>query len=125
MADTVAREKGIDREEVIEAMEQAIQKAGRSKYGHELDIRAYGEAHGVSFDNWSFLGGEPATVDAVVRSYHVGKTRTADGEIEHLVVAFLINGHGRILRRYMGMSDEAEAIAGDLIAAAMTKGTGG
>ena len=40
VADTVAREKGIEREEVLEAMEQAIQKAGRSKYGHELDIRA-------------------------------------------------------------------------------------
>jgi N utilization substance protein A len=40
VADTVAREKGIDREEVFEAMEQAIQKAGRSKYGHEHDIRA-------------------------------------------------------------------------------------
>jgi N utilization substance protein A len=40
VADTVAREKGIDREEILEAMEQAIQKAGRSKYGHELDIRA-------------------------------------------------------------------------------------
>ena len=40
VADAVAREKGIDREEVVEAMEQAIQKAGRSKYGHEYDIRA-------------------------------------------------------------------------------------
>lgn len=40
VADAVAREKGIEREEVLEAMEQAIQKAGRSKYGHELDIRA-------------------------------------------------------------------------------------
>ena len=40
VADTVAREKSIDRDEVLEAMEQAIQKAGRSKYGHELDIRA-------------------------------------------------------------------------------------
>ncbi len=39
VADTVARDKGIDREEVLEAMEQAIQKAGRSKYGHEHDIR--------------------------------------------------------------------------------------
>ena len=29
VADTVAREKGIDRDEVLEAMEQAIQKAGR------------------------------------------------------------------------------------------------
>ena len=41
VAETVARDKGIDAGEVIEAMEQAIQKAGRSKYGHEHDIRAY------------------------------------------------------------------------------------
>ncbi|MBM3565671.1 MAG: transcription termination/antitermination protein NusA [Alphaproteobacteria bacterium] len=40
VADAVARDKGIDREEVFVAMEQAIQKAGRSKYGHEHDIRA-------------------------------------------------------------------------------------
>ena len=33
IADAVAREKNIDRDEVLEAMEQAIQKAGRSKYG--------------------------------------------------------------------------------------------
>ena len=40
VADTVARDKGIEREEVMVAMEEAIQKAGRSKYGHEHDIRA-------------------------------------------------------------------------------------
>ena len=40
VADAVARDKGIDRDEVLEAMEQAIQKAGRSKYGQDYDIRA-------------------------------------------------------------------------------------
>lgn len=40
VADAVSREKGIDRDEVLVAMEQAIQKAGRAKYGHENDIRA-------------------------------------------------------------------------------------
>ena len=40
VADVVAREKGIEREEVLEAMEQAIQRAGRSKYGQDHDIRA-------------------------------------------------------------------------------------
>ncbi|MEE8351598.1 MAG: transcription termination factor NusA [Rhodospirillales bacterium] len=40
VAEAVARDKGIDREEVLGAMELAIQKAGRSKYGHEHDIRA-------------------------------------------------------------------------------------
>ena len=39
VADAVARDKGIEREEVLEAMEQAIQKAGRTKYGPEHDIR--------------------------------------------------------------------------------------
>src|ERR1700733_12583764 len=40
VADAVSREKGIERDEVLVAMEQAIQKAGRAKYGHEHDIRA-------------------------------------------------------------------------------------
>jgi len=41
VADTVARDKGINRDEVLEAMEEAIQRAGRSKYGQEHDIRAH------------------------------------------------------------------------------------
>ncbi len=41
IADAVAREKLIDRDIVLEAMEEAIQKAARAKYGHENDIRAH------------------------------------------------------------------------------------
>ncbi|MCB1556228.1 MAG: transcription termination/antitermination protein NusA, partial [Alphaproteobacteria bacterium] len=41
VADAVAREKLIDPDIVLEAMEEAIQKAGRSKYGHDHDIRAH------------------------------------------------------------------------------------
>jgi hypothetical protein len=56
-ADTVARDKGIGRDEVLTAMEQAIQKVGRSKYGQEYqeyDIRAEidrrnGEVHLLRF----------------------------------------------------------------------------
>ena len=40
VAETVAREKLIDKEDVILAMEDAIEKAARSKYGLERDIRA-------------------------------------------------------------------------------------
>ena len=41
VAKNIAKEKGIDEMEVIEAMEMAIAKAGRTKYGFELDIRAH------------------------------------------------------------------------------------
>ena len=39
IADAVAREKVIDRKIVIQAMEDAIQKAAKSRYGAENDIR--------------------------------------------------------------------------------------
>ncbi len=41
VAKNIAKEKGIEEAEVIEAMEIAIAKAGRTKYGFELDIRAH------------------------------------------------------------------------------------
>ena len=40
IADAVAREKLIDKAIVIEAMEDAIQRAARARYGAENDIRA-------------------------------------------------------------------------------------
>jgi len=40
IADAVAREKSIDRMIVIDAMQDAIQKAARSRYGAETEVRA-------------------------------------------------------------------------------------
>ena len=41
IADAVAREKSIEREIVIEAIEEAMQKGAKAKYGAEHDIRAH------------------------------------------------------------------------------------
>jgi N utilization substance protein A len=41
IADAVAREKGIDKEIVIASIEEAIQKAARTRYGAEHDIRVH------------------------------------------------------------------------------------
>jgi N utilization substance protein A len=41
IADAVAREKGIDKALVIESLEHGMQKAARSRYGIEHDIRAH------------------------------------------------------------------------------------
>ncbi len=41
IAEAVAREKNIDKQVVLHAMEEAIQRAARSRYGAELDIRAH------------------------------------------------------------------------------------
>jgi N utilization substance protein A len=44
IAEAVAREKAIDKEIVIEAIEEAIQKGARSRYGAEHDIRVHIDA---------------------------------------------------------------------------------
>src|SRR3712207_9464181 len=55
VADAVAREKMIERDEVLEAMEQAMGKAGRAKYGHEKDIRAHIDRRDgkVTLERWT------------------------------------------------------------------------
>ena len=40
IAEAVAREKSIDRQIVLESMEDAMQKAARSRYGQETEVRA-------------------------------------------------------------------------------------
>jgi len=65
IADAVAREKLIDRGIVIEAMEDAIQRAARARYGAENDIRAKLDAETGDLRLWRVLEvvEEPAGID--------------------------------------------------------------
>ncbi len=81
-------------------------------------LTAYAEARGADLSNWSFLTGEPEQVDAVLSDYGVGSVRRPDGEIDHLVATFLIDGRGRIVKRYVGLDHEAATLTRDLQAAA-------
>jgi protein SCO1/2 len=79
-------------------------------------LRAYAEQRGADLSHWSFLSGPADRVDAVIAAYGVGSRRKPDGEIEHLVVTYLIDAEGRIVRHYMGMEHEPEALLRDLSA---------
>lgn len=79
-------------------------------------LREYARARGVDLSDWSFLTGEPADVEAVARAYGVGSLRQPDGEIDHVVATFVIDPEGRIVRRYLGLEHEVEAIRRDLLA---------
>ncbi len=74
----------------------------------------YGRVRGADLDHWTFVTGPEEQVAEVIFSYGVGSTRAEDGTIEHLVVTFLIDGRGRIVKRYMGLEHEPEALARDL-----------
>ncbi len=74
-------------------------------------LRRYGEKRGADLETWSFLTGPVEEVEAVLASYGVGSTRRPDGEIEHIVVTFLIDLEGRIAQRYLGLEHDPDVVA--------------
>ncbi|MDJ0848739.1 MAG: SCO family protein [Myxococcota bacterium] len=77
-------------------------------------LRAYAEARGADLGHWSFLTGPSDAVARVVKSFGVGSLRKPDGEIEHLMATFLIDGDGRIAERYVGLDQDTATMRRDL-----------
>ena len=50
----------------------------------------------------------------MLAGYGVGKALAPGGEIQHTIVTYLIDPTGRVAKRYMGLSNEPEAMLADL-----------
>jgi len=77
-------------------------------------LRAYATARGAAVPGWSFVTGPREAIDAVLQGYGVGRAPGEDGEIDHLVVTFLLDEQGRVARRWIGLDHHADAILADL-----------
>jgi protein SCO1/2 len=73
-------------------------------------MRAYATARGADLARWSFLTGDTAAVADVLERYGVGAQPGANGEIEHLVVTYVIDAEGRIARRFGGLEHRKETL---------------
>jgi protein SCO1/2 len=81
-------------------------------------LRAYASARGADLSGWSFLTGEEDTVADVLQRYGVGAKPGKDGEIDHLVITYLIDREGRIARRFAGLEHTPETLGAALAAEA-------
>ncbi len=77
-------------------------------------LRAYGEALGVDFGNWSLLTGDPQVVHDVIRRWGIGSTREGEEEILHTLYTFLIDDRGYIVGRYNSEDRPLSRIREDL-----------
>jgi N utilization substance protein A len=84
VADTVAREKNIEKEDVFVAMEVAIQKAGRSKYGFEHDIRANidRKTGAISLARYREVVAEDAEIENEVQQMRLSDAKAYDKGIK-------------------------------------------
>jgi protein SCO1/2 len=78
------------------------------------DLVAYATARGVDLGHWAFLTGPPDEIESVMQAYGVGSTLAPGGELEHVVASFLIDGDGRLVKRYLGLDHEPAEIVADL-----------
>ena len=77
-------------------------------------LRAYAQARGADLATWSFLGGPPDEVRAALARWGAGGRPARDGEIEHVLVVFVVGPDGRIARRLVGQSHGADEILTEL-----------
>lgn len=82
VAEAVAREKGIKREAVVEAIEQAIQVAARKKYGYEQNIKV--EIDRKSGETKVFR--ERTVVEALTVDEEGGEAGTSGGKITEILL---------------------------------------
>jgi N utilization substance protein A len=98
IADAVAREKSIDRGIVIAAMEDAIQKAARSRYGSETEVRAeINPKTGEMRLSRLLLVSEPVENDATQISLEDAKRRNPAAQVgDYIAEALPPLEYGRI-----------------------------
>ena len=81
-------------------------------------LRAYADARGVDLSSWTFLTGPEADVAEVVRRWGVGTLRAADGNIDHALATFLVDGQGRIAKRWLGLEHPVDEMRDEIAALA-------
>ena len=93
VADSLAREKGIDYEDVITAIESAIRQASQQKYGAELDIRVHIERKSghVTMQRYREVMAEDAVIENPAAQLYLAEARAikADAEVGEFLTDIL------------------------------------
>jgi len=77
-------------------------------------LEHYALDRGVDLARWSFLTGERAQVESLVRAWGVGSLRQADGTIDHTLILFAVKD-GRVMDRYTLEDARGSRLAADLV----------
>ena len=78
-------------------------------------LRAYMDDHGVDYENWTFLTGPVAEVEAAYRRWGISVTHNPGGTIDHTPIVYLLDGRGRIVKRYVGVGQDPEEMIRDML----------
>jgi protein SCO1 len=78
-------------------------------------LKLYAQMHGADVPGWSFLTGEPAVIQDVIRRYGVFASKTTDGDIEHSFLTSIIDRRGILRVQYLGVRFDPDEFRRDLL----------
>jgi protein SCO1 len=78
-------------------------------------LKLYAQMHGADVPGWSFLSGDPALVQDVIRRYGVFAAKAADGDIEHSFLTSIIDRRGILRVQYLGVRFDPDEFRRDLL----------
>jgi protein SCO1 len=78
-------------------------------------LKLYAQMHGADVPGWSFLTGEPAVVQDVIRRYGVFASKTPDDDIEHSFLTSIIDRRGILRVQYLGVRFDPDEFRRDLL----------
>jgi protein SCO1 len=78
-------------------------------------LKLYAQMHSADVPGWSFLTGEPAAVQDVIRRYGVFASKAANGDVEHSFLTSIIDRRGVLRVQYIGVRFDPEEFRRDLI----------
>jgi protein SCO1/2 len=78
-------------------------------------LKEYANSFDIDLKGWSFLTGDAATVRDVGLKYGVVARKTADGDIDHILLTSLVDPKGDLRVQYLGSGFDLEEFRGDLL----------
>ncbi len=69
-------------------------------------LKRYAIALGAELSGWSFVTGNESDLNRLYRFFSVGVNAIAGGQYDHQMGAYLLDGRGRVMQRYIGDIDK-------------------
>ena len=78
------------------------------EHDHAKRLFDYAKAFNANVKGWYFLTGSPAEIDELMRAFRLGRSRSSDGEINHVLGYFLVDFGGNEIFDYSQRADPSK-----------------
>jgi protein SCO1/2 len=78
-------------------------------------LKRYAETFGADHNGWTFLTGDPAAIQEVIRRYGAFAAKNAVGQVDHTFLTSIVDRNGTLRVQYLGVRFDPDEFRRDLL----------